>query len=249
MIRKASLTIITFCVFTTLYAQTPAKEVHSREQAWIAYFNQTRLTKKFGLWLDVHYRQTDNFVERPFQLLIRPAVTYYIKDHIRFNVGYAYINHFPARGLNTSRPEHRPWQQIWWNQKFPGVTMIQWLRLEQRYVHKIANDVLQDGYTFTNRFRYNIGFFVPLKGKEIVAKTPFAVVLNEVFINFGKNVTYNTFDQNRLFIGAGYQFTPHLNAHLGYMNLFQQEAAGNRYMITHSVRLFVYHNFDLRKDS
>ena len=250
MVRSLFILLALIFCFVASHAQIPAKEIHSREQMWIGYFNQTRITNKFGFWLDVHYRQTDNFVDRPFQFIVRPAVTWFIKDNLRFNVGYAFINNFPARGLHTSRPEQRAWQQIWWNQKYTGFSTLQWLRLEERFNRKIANDVLQDGNTFSYRLRYNLSFFIPLKGKEIVAKTPFAVVMNEVFIGFGKNVVYNTFDQNRFFAGVGYQFTPHLNAHLGYMNIFQQEPTGSRYMITHAIRLFAFHTLDFRnKDS
>ncbi|MEJ0029123.1 MAG: DUF2490 domain-containing protein [Bacteroidota bacterium] len=78
------MTALVSCVVASR-AQTPTKTIHHREQAWFAYFNQTRLTNKWGLWLDVHYRMTDSFVDRPFQLLIRPGVTYFIKDNLRAN--------------------------------------------------------------------------------------------------------------------------------------------------------------------
>jgi hypothetical protein len=227
-------------------AQTVQKDVHHREQLWFGFFNQTRLTNKFGFWVDVHYRQTDNFIDRPFQFLIRPAVTYFIKDNLRFNVGYAFVNHFPAKGLDTSRPEHRAWQQIWYNQKYPGLTTLQWLRLEERFNRKIANDELLADYNFNYRLRYNLSFFIPLKGKELTARTPFIAVMDEVFLNFGGKIVYNTFDQNRFFAGVGYQFTSHLNAQLGYMNVYQQEALGNKYMSTDVIRLFLFHSLDLR---
>ena len=232
-------------IISNVSAQT-TKTVHSREQLWFGYFNQTRFTNKWGMWLDVHYRQTDNFIERPFQFLVRPAVTYFIKDNLRFNAGYTFAAHFPAEGLTTTRPEHRGWQQIWWNQKYSGLTTLQWLRLEERFNRKVVNDVLQDDIIFTYRLRYNFSFFIPLKGKEIVAKTPFVAIMNEVFLNFGKNVVYNTFDQNRFFAGVGYQFTSHLNAQLGYMNVYQQEASGSSYFSSNVIRLFVFHSLDFR---
>jgi hypothetical protein len=85
-----------------------------------------------------------------------------------------------------------------------------------------------------------------LKGKEIKAKTPFLAAINEVFLNFGKNVVYNTFDQNRLFVGLGYQISSHMNVQLGYMNVYQQEASGSNYFSTHAVRLFLFQTLDLR---
>lgn len=245
--RLFFLTLLLFtCFCTENIAQSIGKTVTHREQAWLGYINQTRLTDKFGLWLDLHYRQTDNFIDRPFVFIFRPALTYFIKDNLRFNAGYAWINNFPAKGFHTSRPENRLWQQIWWSQKYSGLSTLQWLRLEERFNRNIANDVLQDGNTFTYRVRYNLSFFVPLKGKELLPKTPFVAVVNELFLNFGKNVYTNTFDQNRLFGGVGYQFTSHLQAQLGYMNVFQQTASGNTYFSTHAVRLFVFHSLDLR---
>jgi hypothetical protein len=235
-----------FFVSSACIAQSTGKIVHHREQAWLGFFNQTRITNKFGLWLDVHYRQTDNFVDRPFQFMVRPGATWFIRDNLRFTAGYAFVNHFPAKGLDTSRPEHRAWQQIWWNQKYTGLTTLQWLRLEERFNRKTMNDALQDGYNFNYRIRYNMAFFIPLTGKEIIPKTPFVAVMNEVFLNFGGKTVYNTFDQNRFFAGIGYQFTPHLNAQLGYMNIYQQEASGNNYMATNAVRLFFFHNLDWR---
>lgn len=238
--------LLAFIVSSPAFTQALEKDVHSREQLWVGYFNQTRFSNKWGMWVDVHYRMTDNFVDRPFQFMFRPAVTYFIKDNLRVNVGYALVEHFPAKGLHTTRTEHRPWQQIWWNQKYPGLVTLQWLRLEQRFNQKVAADQKQDGYNYNFRVRYNFSFFIPLKGKEIIAKTPFAAVIDEVFLNFGGKVVYNTFDQNRFFIGLGYQFTPTLNAQLGYMNVYQQEASGNNYFSTHAIRLFFFHTLDLR---
>jgi hypothetical protein len=198
------------------------------------------------MWLDVHYRTTDNFVDRPFQFLIRSAATYFIKDNLRVNVGYVFAEHFPAKGSRTTRTEHRPWQQLWWNQKYTGLTTLQSLRFEQRFIEKVTDDEKLDGYNYTFRARYNFSFFIPLKGKEMAPKTPFALILNEVFLNFGDEVLYNTFDQNRLFVGFGYQFTSHLSTQLGYMNIYQQEGSGNNYVSTHAIRLFFYHSIDLR---
>jgi hypothetical protein len=243
----ALLFVLTTALHTNIIAQTPDKHIENREQLWFGYFNQTRLSNKFGLWLDVQHRMTGNFVERPFQFLLRPAITYFINDNLRFNFGYSFISHFPGKGLNTTRFEHRPWQQIWWNQKYPGLTTLQWLRLEQRFNEKVVGDVKQGGYNYNFRVRYNFSVFIPLTGTEIKAKTPFATIGNELFLNFGDRIVYNTFDQNRFFAGFGYQFTTHLNAQLGYLNVYQQEASGNNYFSTHAIRFVVFHTLDLRK--
>jgi hypothetical protein len=246
----ALIFILTVTTYTNTIGQVPPapeKHIEEREQLWLGYFNQTRLSDKFGLWLDVQPRMTENFVERRFQFLFRPALTYFIKDNLRLNIGYAHISHYPAKGLNTTRYEHRPWQQIWWNQKYPKMTTLQWLRLEQRFNEKVLSDVKQEGYNYNFRVRYNFSVFVPLTGTEMKANTTFLALANEVFLNFGDRVVYNTFDQNRLFAGFGYQFTSHLNAQFGYMNVYQQEASGTNYFSTHAIRFFVFHTLDLRK--
>src|SRR5205085_8302412 len=98
------ISVIIFLCFigSSCFAQTPAKVIHNRSQAWFGYLNQTRFTDKWGMWLDVHYRMTDNFVDRPFQFLFRPAVTYFVKDNLRLNVGYTLVKHFPGEGLHAT---------------------------------------------------------------------------------------------------------------------------------------------------
>jgi hypothetical protein len=125
--------------------------------------------------------------------------------------------------------------------------MMQWIRLEERFRRKVAAGELTDDYSFNYRIRYNMAFTIPLKGKQVVEKTPFLFANNEVFINFGKEIVYNYFDQDRAFIGMGYQFTQHLNVQLGYMYIFQQLPTGNEYIGSNTIRLFVFHNLDFRK--
>lgn len=125
---------------------------------------------------------------------------------------------------------------------------MQWIRLEERYRQNISAGEVTDDYNFNFRIRYNVSMTIPLKGRQVVPKTPFIFLNDEVHINFGKDIVYNYFDQNRLFAGLGYQFTSHLNAHLGYMYVFQQLPEGNEYVHTNAIRLFVFYNLDFRSN-
>jgi hypothetical protein len=245
MNRLILITALLFCLLPAA-AQTPPKDINQHQQGWLGYFNQTRLTNKFGFWFDVHARRID-WLERWNTLMIRPGVTYYVNDHVRLTAGYALVGHYPAAGLATIRPEHRAWQQVLWTSRSKKLQTQQWVRLEQRFNRKIANDQLQEGYNFNYRFRYLLALFVPLKGDFIQKGVPFIAFNNEVHINAGKQITYNHFDQNRFFVGLGYQFSKTVNAQLGYMNLFQQLPAGNRFNNNHVLRLFFFHNVDLRR--
>ena len=94
------------------------------------------------------------------------------------------------------------------------------------------------GITFSQRFLYI---------KKAFAPGTFSFIVNdEVHINAGKEITYNYFDQNRFFTGFAYHLNAHDNIQVGYMNMFQQLAAGNRYRMIHVARLFYFHNLDLR---
>ena len=225
------------------------KQVIDREQLWMGYFNQTRLTNKWGLWGDFHLRRTDNFVEKWALGIARLGLTYYVNDHVKLTAGYAYVNHFPSTGhKNISQPEHRPWQQIQWHTNSKKIKIMQWLRTEQRFRQKIkSDDELAEGYNFNHRFRYNFALFVALSKKNFDPNSIFLILNNEIHLNFGKEITYNTFDQNRAFVGLGYQLSSHTHLQLGYMNVFQQLSSGNTYYNTHTIRAFLFHNVDLRK--
>jgi hypothetical protein len=223
------------------------KEIEVRDQTWFAYFNQTRFTNKSGLWIDLHYRFTDDFLKESSVSISRIAYQYYLSDQVRLLAGYAYVRHFSHTNTLPDIPEHRPWQQIQWLDRKNGFSLNQWLRIEQRYRKKVSDGELIDDYSFNWRFRYNFSLTFPLRGKEVVAKTPFLFFNDELHINAGKEILNNYFDQNRLFLGLGYQFTPNLNAHLGYMYVFQQLPAAERFIHINAIRFFVYHNLDLRK--
>lgn len=234
-------------IFTSLLAQ---KKVSDERQLWFGSMNQARLTDKWGIWGDFHFRLKDNFVGEPSLGIARVGLTYYLTDDARLTAGYAYVNHFPAEGHeNISQPEHRPWQQIQWFTRSEKVRLMQWIRLEERFRRKILNDdELADGYNFNWRVRYNFALFLPLTKKKFAPGGLQFLINDELHINFGEKVIYNYFDQNRLFGGLVYQASSHGQIHLGYMNLFQQLPAGNSFKSIHTIRLFYFHNFDWRKN-
>ena len=241
-IRIFSITIFLFIAGNKVIAQ---KNITNRVQSWYGYFNQTRLSDKWGIWLDAHVRNLD--FSHPHQIFLRPGLTYYFNDNFRLTAGYAYGFNFATEGKTTTWQEHRPWQQFWWRTKYTGFVTTQWIRTEQRFIEKVVDDQLTGDYLFNYRLRYNILLQVPLIGKELKAKTPYFALQDEIFINAGKNIVNNIFDQNRFFVGLGYYFTDHLHIQLGYMNIFQQRPTGVDFYNNDCIRLFVFHSLDLRK--
>ncbi|HZF66248.1 MAG TPA: DUF2490 domain-containing protein [Chitinophagaceae bacterium] len=224
------------------------KSVTTVNQVWTGVFNQTRFSDKWGMWTEAQIRTKEDFFTNFSLGILRAGATYYINDNSKLTAGYAYVHHFPADAHpGIAQPEHRPWQQLQWHTKYSKMRMMQWVRLEERYRRKIINgDELADGYNFNWRVRYNFLLQFPLS-KNAFAPGTFSFVLNdEVHVNFGKEIVYNSFDQNRFFVGASYHVNAHDQLQFGYMNLFQQLASGNRYRSLNVPRVFYLHNLDLR---
>lgn len=230
-----------------VFSQT--KITQKAEQVWLGYFNQTRLSNSWGFWAEAQLRTKEEFVNNFSQGIIRLGLTRYLTDDAKLTAGYAFVNHFPADNHNNiSQPEHRSWQQLQWHNKYTKLKLMQWFRLEERFRRKIKNNnELAGGYNFNFRARYNILSQFPLSKRKFQPGTLSAVLSNEIFINFGKQVVSNYFDQNRFFAGFHYHINNHDNLQFGYMNIFQQLPAGNIYKSTHAARIFYFHNLDLRK--
>ena len=226
------------------------KQTTHTEQVWLGYFNQTRFSNKWGLWVDLQLRTKEDFFTNFSTAIARAGATYYLNDNTKLTAGYAYINHFPADGhKNVSQPEHRPWQQIQWHTKYEKLRLMQWIRLEERFRRKIENDdELAEGYNFNWRVRYNFFAAFPLSKQAFAPKTWSFVLNDELHINAGKEVVYNYFDQNRFFAGFSYHLNAHDNIQVGYLHVFQQlSSAASSYKSIHAARLFYFHNLDTRR--
>lgn len=245
--KRAVLIFILGIIFNTAISQS--KQTQRLEQLWLGYFNQTRIAGKWGTWTDLHLRTKEDFVTNFSQSIIRLGLTYYLNDATKLTAGYAYVSIYPADNhKNITQPEHRPWQQVQWHTKYARVRTMQWLRLEERFRRKILSpSELASGYSFNYRVRYNFFLQVPLSKKGVQPKTASFVVNDEVHVNFGNQVVYNYFDQNRFFVGISCQTSKSDNLQLGYMNLFQQLGAGNQYKSINAARIFYFHNLDLRR--
>ncbi|WP_317171297.1 DUF2490 domain-containing protein [Spirosoma utsteinense] len=63
-------------------------------------------------------------------------------------------------------PEHRSWQQVWWTSRSGWLNLLQWIRAEQRFNHRIKGDQLAAGYSSNWRVRYNFMLQIPRKEKR-----------------------------------------------------------------------------------
>src|ERR1051326_5583017 len=245
--------IITLVLFVTIFKTglTQEKRTQTFNQVWLGYFNQTRFSNRWGSWTDLHLRTKEDFFTNFYQSIVRVGVTYYFNDAVKLTAGYAYVSNYPGDNhRDVTQPEHRPWQQIHWQTKYKKIRTVQALRLEEKFRRRILKQSqLASGFNFNYKLRYNFSLQAPLSQAAFEAHT-FAFMINdEVHINFGRQVVYNYFDQNRFFIGFGYQTNKTDQVQFGYMNLFQQLPSGNQYKSINAAKVFYFHNLDLRKKS
>jgi hypothetical protein len=225
-------------------AQIKQKEINKQDQVWVSINNTVRLSEKWGFVADIHERR-NNFLKDASFHFVRFGVDYWITDNITLVAGYAHLWLAPSKeGWKTFANENRTYQQLQMFSKAGKITILQRLRNEQRWQQKMANDKPTGENKFTDRIRYLLNLTIPVFKNE---HYPALVLADELCVQFGKEVVYNTFDQNRLFIGIKQKVTKDLSFDLGYMRLFQQKASGYQYDLNNTFRWFFYYNPDFRK--
>lgn len=201
--KRILLAVTLFFVTFVVSAQTKHENT-----AWLFLLNSTKFNEKWGLHLDVQVRSTDNW-EGVKNVLFRPGLTYYINKQQNVTAGYLLAS--TDNGIKTTY-EQRIWEQYILTHKISSVFATHRFRLEQRF---LANG------DFSQRFRYFIRLIQPLqKTEQAFTKGAFLALQNEVFLNIQNKELINNslFDQNRLYLAAGYRFSKKVDLEAGYLN-------------------------------
>ncbi len=235
-------------IYTMSYLNSSAqtKQVTTQDQTWLSINSTVKLNKHWGFIADAHVRRTD-FLTLPNFYFIRGAVNYWINPKLTVALGYAHMWLAPSKpGYQTFTNENRMYQQVQLLSNAGKISIVQRLRSEQRWIEKIVQDKKTDTTNFTERFRYLLSLTIPVfKNKHL----PSLVVSDEVCLQFGNKIVYNTFDQNRIFIGIKQTISKTLSFDAGYMYLYQQKETGYQYNANKTYRLFFYYTPDLSKHS
>ncbi len=165
--------------------------------------------KNFKYWAEFQGRFGDD-TSRFSQAIIRPGIGYAINNATSVWVGYALIptaEPFSKRTFN----ERRFWQQLLWNDKFSFGSITSRSRLEERLAPRLGDDTAM-------RFRQMFKISVPLTAAPAYS----LVASDEYYLNLNNNDwgPRKGFDQNRAFIGIGYNFNKEIKSEIGYMNQY-----------------------------
>ena len=223
-----------------LLAQTAKeKEVNQQFQTWVSLNSVANFSTHWAIVADVHLRTNDFFQDNNF-FFLRGGISYIPNTKFSFTGGYAHMWLAPKiTEWSTFADENRIYQQVQMNTKSGKVNIVNRIRNEQRWQEIIINDQGSGKNKFSNRVRYLISTTIPIFKKKTA---PSLVVSDELLIQFGKDIIYNTFDQNRFFVGIKQTINPKLSFDFGYMNVYQQKSNGYQYDMNHTLRLFFYLN-------
>ena len=246
-IQKLCTILFIVCLFLgqDVFGQTtsPVKKVTEYSQSWFSVNSTLRFSDHWGMVGDFHIRR-DDFMADDFFYFVRAGAMYWIAGKYPVILGVAHLWQAPPAEKITWGNENRIYEQWSAVHKEGIVSTLNRIRVEQRWRDQILNDKVVGGKLFTLRLRYLASFEVkPFKNQKI----PALVISDEVCVQFGESIVYNTFDQNRLFFGLKQTLSPKLSFDIGYMNIWQQKSTGNQYTESHVFRLFFYYNADFRK--
>lgn len=220
------------------------KTVNQQSQFWWSINSSTRISERFGIIADFHHRRSD-FINRTNFHFVRLGGAYWFSDELTFVAGAAHLwlSKVVDEDNLTFQDENRIYQQIQWRQAIGNVTFVQRIRNEQRWHEVLGTDGVYLRTRFSNRVRFLSSFNIRIFSNE---KLPSLVISDEVHIHFGKEIVYNTFDQNRIFAGIKVPIKKQVRFDLGYMMVYQQHYTGDTYDMNHTLRWFFYYSPDLR---
>ncbi len=219
---------------------TPSKQLVYHTQSWYALNSTFRFSERWGAVGDLHIRK-DGMLDRDYFYFLRIGVVYWIQGKYPVTAGVARLWLAPPEGLSTWAIENRIYQQWSAVTEEGRVTVLHRIRTEQRWRDQVVNDEVVGSKVFSFRLRYLASFQINVF-KDTTK--PSLVVSDEVLVQYAPSLVYNTFDQNRFFVGIRVPLGKNLSLDTGYMNVLQQRAAGNIYDVSNVFRIFVYWNVD-----
>jgi hypothetical protein len=246
--------LLLICTLTFLPAALsqpalPRIQAHNANGWWNYFGDHPIGDSKWGAHLEIQGRRSD-ILPRFQQVLIRPAVNYAIHPNITLTFGYAYVDtgRYGEYPVATPFPEHRVFQQAQVVHKIGKVNNFHRYRLEQRELGEMSVSTTGDRsvarWRHENRFRYMYRVALPLKGRWGLA------LYDEIFVNFGKNVAANVFDQNRAYGAITYNITKKNRLEIGFMEQTLQQRNGRVFENNHTLMVswFSTSAFGKRKD-
>lgn len=248
--------VVTILVVTMTIVEGKAQKlIQSQNNAWAWYVGNHRITDRLGLHTEYAWRRND-FFDTWMQSLARFAVDYNSKPGPQYAIGYCFVDTYEYGVQPTTYRflEHRLFEQITTNQQIGRVHTSNRLRVEHRWLENKrlnAEDVYvraqDDPFIFRNRIRYRFILNLPLSRSTLSDHTLFLSLADEVFLNTGREIRLNAFDQNRITANLGWRIDSNRNLQVGYLNQYILKSDAKKAERNHTLQIGITWGLDLRK--
>ena len=236
-------------LFASTIARAQYRNIGSNNGSWFILSTDTKITPKWGIHLETQVRRSD-FAASWQQLFLRPGINYYVNKNLFFNASYLFLETYPYGKFpaKSAFPEHAIWESLNLKNSYNKLEWVYRLQLEQRFINipTLQNNVYLPGNSvYSNRARVLNRLSVPFKGNSITPNSFYVTAFDEVFINFGKNVNANIFDQNRIYTAVGYKLAKNNKIEMGYMLQSVMKSDGIKLENNHLLQVSLLSNFDI----
>ncbi|MBX9733612.1 MAG: DUF2490 domain-containing protein [Chitinophagaceae bacterium] len=175
---------------------------------WSIISTKYTFNKKWSGFFEAQIRSQQFYVDYNYHEY-KSGVGYNLPKNISLLFAIGKYNTYQFTG-NFKTPmlinEIRTWQQLVLNNNINRLKIEHRYRFEQRFV----NDI------YRNRFRYRLNAILPINNIIVQEKTWYLSLSNEIFLN-NRGVF---FEQNRIFIGTGYEINDQVTMQAGWLNRF-----------------------------
>jgi hypothetical protein len=230
-------------------AQTKNKQYQG--SVWFRYNTIIQLPRNYLLKADLEERFFITKILKQQQVLFRFGFDKQLKKD--WNVGAGFSMWYLGNNdeLNPSKlmiPEWRPHIEVNHKNKISDrFTINQRFRAEWRFIKNTNKTFTETTDGYSNNFRFRFQMVLDYAAYKKDEKSLHLIVFDEIFLNAGKTIVRNIFDQNRIGFSVRYNFNKKVGVELGYINWYQQRPSGVDFYNRQILRCTLHNNFSIRK--
>lgn len=222
----------------------PQKETHHSSEVWLGIYTKYRIGEKLFYYGEYHLRHREWWSEMS-QLYLRFGLSYLVNKSFEFTGGivtpFYYAKGEATPEINHTIPQFRFWEQLLFLNSYDRLKIYHQIRLEQRWRKDHA---LGSEYRYDWRMRYKIAAYYPLNKEHLESGAIFLCPSNEIFMQAGKHIIYNNFEDNRFFLGMGYILNDEWQFQAGYLHSYKHDKSPFAFNNRHILRVAAFHNLD-----
>lgn len=247
---KSILTLVLILGSSFVYSQgvglvvPEKKSISPMTEVWFGTYTKYRIRERLFYYGEYHLRRRNGFSDMG-QIYMRVGLSYLVGKYFEVTAGvvnpYYWAPDPDAPNIDKIVPQFRGWQQFLFVMPFERLKLYHQVRTEQRFRRDFAQG---SEFELTYRFRYKIMMYYPLTKPHLDPQTLFLSFYEEIFMQAGKSIIYDHFEDNRIYLGMGYIIDENWQLQTGFQWTFRHLNSPFEYQSRSIFRLSAYHNID-----